>query len=211
MAKKFYAVKNGVKPGIYESWPECQKQIKGYSGASFKGFATYEEALSFVKGGQDGDGSIQGELKTQSAAEAAAYVDGSYEAATNRFSCGVVFFFDGKEEHFSKVFDDESLAEMNNVAGEIKGSETAIKYCLENGIKSVTIFHDYEGIAKWCTGEWQAKKEGTKAYKSFYDEASKHVEIHFVKVKGHSGDKYNELADQLAKEAFQHKKENENW
>lgn len=102
-----------------------------------------------------------------SQALAIAYVDGSYDSATNRFSCGVVLFYNGKEEHFSEVFCDDSLSEMNNVAGEIKGSEQAIQYCLDHKINSITICHDYEGISKWYTGEWQAKKAGTKAYKAF--------------------------------------------
>lgn len=40
MAKKntHYVVWEGQNPGIYESWEECQKQIKGYPGAKFKGF-----------------------------------------------------------------------------------------------------------------------------------------------------------------------------
>ena len=57
------------------------------------------------------------------------------------------------------------------------------------------------GIAKWCTGEWNATKEGTIAYKKFYNKAKKHVNITFCKVKGHSGDKYNDMADALAKKA----------
>jgi len=36
--EKFYAVKIGKKPGIYTSWEECQKQVKGYSGSQFKSF-----------------------------------------------------------------------------------------------------------------------------------------------------------------------------
>ena len=30
MAKKFYAVKIGKNPGIYETWEECQNQISGF-------------------------------------------------------------------------------------------------------------------------------------------------------------------------------------
>ena len=202
MAKKFYAVKKGVKPGIYETWSECQKQINGYSGAEYKSFATYNEAMEFIKGKMNSN-NTKIEYKESVETEAVAYVDGSYDSATNQFSCGVVLFYNGKEEHFSELFNDTRLAEMNNVAGEIKGSEKAIRYCLDKNIKSLTIYHDYNGIAKWCTGEWQAKKEGTKAYKAFYDEAVKNIDIYFVKVKGHSGDKYNEIADQLAKSAFQ--------
>lgn len=202
MAKKYYAVKKGIKPGIYETWAECQQQTNGYSGAEYKSFTTYNEALQYIKYKTDSASKQQQHVDIVNT-DATAYVDGSYDSATNQFSCGVVFFHNGKEEHFSERFDDESLAEMNNVAGEIKGAEKAIRYCLDNKIKSITIYHDYEGISKWCTGEWQAKKDGTKAYKDFFDEASKSVDIHFVKVKGHSGDKYNEMADQLAKNALQ--------
>ena len=52
MAKKFYAVKIGKTPGVYETWAECQNQINGFSGAVYKGFATKEEAIAFV--GQGG-------------------------------------------------------------------------------------------------------------------------------------------------------------
>ncbi|WP_158738445.1 ribonuclease H [Alteribacillus sp. YIM 98480] len=42
--KKFYVVWKGRKPGIYSSWPECEKQVKGFSGASFRSFLSKEEA-----------------------------------------------------------------------------------------------------------------------------------------------------------------------
>lgn len=45
MAKqKYYVVWNGVNPGIYDSWTDCQLQIKGYEGARYKSFNTKEEA-----------------------------------------------------------------------------------------------------------------------------------------------------------------------
>ena len=42
--KKFYVVWKGVEPGIYDSWTDCQLQIKGYKGALYKSFDTREEA-----------------------------------------------------------------------------------------------------------------------------------------------------------------------
>lgn len=42
--KKFYVVWSGVNPGIYDSWNDCQLQIKGYEGAKYKSFDTREEA-----------------------------------------------------------------------------------------------------------------------------------------------------------------------
>ena len=45
MAKeKFYVVWEGVTPGVYTSWTECQLQTKGYDGAQYKSFDTREEA-----------------------------------------------------------------------------------------------------------------------------------------------------------------------
>ena len=40
MAKKYYAVKAGKKPGIYESWAACKSMVDGYKGAIYKGFMT---------------------------------------------------------------------------------------------------------------------------------------------------------------------------
>lgn len=139
---------------------------------------------------------------------AAAYVDGSYNIRTRHFSYGIVFFTGAvdsegnrQELHFSKEFDYPELAEMRNVAGEIMGAAEAMKMADKLSIKELTIYHDYEGISKWCTGEWKAKKTWTQKYRDFYRNISKNVNINFVKVKGHSNDKYNDLADALAKKA----------
>lgn len=42
--KKYYVVWKGVSPGVYDSWTDCQLQIKGYDGAQYKAFETQEEA-----------------------------------------------------------------------------------------------------------------------------------------------------------------------
>lgn len=42
--KRYYVVWNGVNPGIYGSWDECQAQIKGVKQALYKSFATLPEA-----------------------------------------------------------------------------------------------------------------------------------------------------------------------
>ena len=132
---------------------------------------------------------------------AVAYVDGSYNNNTKEFSYGVVMFHDGSEVRMSEKVDDRELAEMRNVAGEIKGAEAAMQYALDNGVKKLVIYHDYEGIASWCLGHWKTNKKGTIAYKEFYDKIKDSVDVQFIKVKGHSGDVYNDLADTLAKSA----------
>ena len=41
---KFFVVWEGKEPGIYRSWEECKRQIHGFEGAIYKGFATDAEA-----------------------------------------------------------------------------------------------------------------------------------------------------------------------
>ena len=45
---KIYAVKKGLRPGIYYTWADCQKQTQGVSGAVFKSFTTQHAADQFV-------------------------------------------------------------------------------------------------------------------------------------------------------------------
>ena len=42
--KKYYVVWQGHEPGIYESWTECQRQIKAYPNAKYKAFESRTEA-----------------------------------------------------------------------------------------------------------------------------------------------------------------------
>lgn len=48
MAKKYYAVQQGRKPGIYETWADCEAQVKGFSGAVYKSFPTKTAAEAFL-------------------------------------------------------------------------------------------------------------------------------------------------------------------
>lgn len=48
--KKYYVVWKGLKPGIYENWEECKKQVFGFEGAQYKSFKTFDEAtIAFQK------------------------------------------------------------------------------------------------------------------------------------------------------------------
>lgn len=192
MKQKFYAVRNGHKIGVFDTWDECKASVDGFSGAEYKSFKTYDEAIAFVRGENIGADIHDG---------VAAYVDGSFNAGTNVFACGVVMLVNGEEITFNQAYDDAELAKMRNVAGEICGSILAMRYCIKNSIDTLHLYYDYEGIEKWCTGVWKTNKPGTQRYKEFYDSVKDTLTVVFHKVKGHSGDKYNDMADALAKEA----------
>ena len=48
--RKFYVVWVGFHPGIYDSWEECQAQIKNFPGAKYKSFGDQEVATLAYRG-----------------------------------------------------------------------------------------------------------------------------------------------------------------
>ncbi|MCI8306929.1 MAG: RNase H [Lachnospiraceae bacterium] len=199
MANKYYAVKAGRNTGIYETWDACREQVDGYAGCAYKSFQSLDEAYEYM-GYTSSGGEESAPVSGQD--EMVAYVDGSYNNATKEFSYGMIAFLGGETIRDCKAFDDENLASMRNVAGEIKGSEAAMRLAIARKCRTLHIYHDYEGIAKWPLGEWKANKEGTIAYKEFYESIKPELTVVFHKVTGHSGDKYNDEADSLAKSAL---------
>lgn len=222
MAKYYYAVKEGKMPGVYESWAECEKQVKGYSGAIYKKFPTYNEAFNFTnpsevnlivdKGLEKNKDEIRVNIETikdklieekhLKENEALAYVDGSFDLSSFTYSYGVVFITrDGKKTYSGRA-NDKALAEMRNVSGEIKGAMVAMEIALRENKDRLYLHFDYTGIRDWAEGNWKTNKEGTKSYKRFYDGIKDKLDVKFIKVKAHSGVEYNEEADALAKEAI---------
>jgi len=200
--KKVYAVRKGRQAGLFYSWPACQEQIKGYSGAEYKSFIMEQDARTYLAGGESIALLAPIELIEPAHDTMLAYVDGSYNIATKEYSAGVVALWQGREITFSEKADDPELKSMRNVAGEIMGAQIAMEYAMKQEARALVIYHDYEGVEKWCTKAWEAKQNGTKKYKAYYDKIEKQLDIRFVKVKAHSGDQYNERADRLAKDAL---------
>lgn len=190
---KYYAVKVGARTGVFTSWEECQKAVDGFSGAKFKKFRSLEEAKKFIY--EDNDSKpIKGDLVD---GYINTYVDGSYDASTGRYSgAAVILLGDGDIVELSKACKDDS-SKLRNVAGKLLGAELAIEYCKEHGISKLAIHHDYEGI-----GAWKAKLPETKAYRNYVFDSREMLDIKFIKVKGHSGNEYNNRADYLAGKAL---------
>ena len=189
---KYYAVKKGRIPGVYHTWDECKKQVDVYSGAVYKSFSSLQEANDFL---------IE-KSKTVFHNGLIAYVDGSYNIKTKEYGYGCVLIEGQKViEKLSGKGNKEELASMRNVSGEILGSLAAMKYAVDHRYPQICIYYDYEGIEKWATGVWKTNKEATKQYVQMVQRFQNQLDIHFIKVLAHSGDTFNEMADQLAKKA----------
>ncbi|MFI3325825.1 MAG: ribonuclease H family protein [Clostridia bacterium] len=193
MPKKIYCVKNGRKTGKFYTWEQCKAQVDGFTGAIYKSFTDENDADNYLD---------YKEQEHTSDDVAIAYVDGSFKESSAEFSCGAVILYGGTEICISKKYNDEKFVSMRNVAGEIMGAVEVLRYCIKNNIQNIDIYHDYEGVAKWPTNQWKANKSGTIAYKKFCDNCRDKISFKFVKVKAHSNNKYNDMADELAKKAL---------
>ncbi len=130
------------------------------------------------------------------------YVDGSCNADASAIGYGVVIIRDNRVYEFSGEVDDAESCVFRNIAGEIEASMFAMKYCIENEIGNVRLFFDYSGLQDWCTGAWRCKNALTQKYKAFYDSIKDRLNVIWNKVDAHTGNRYNELADKLAKKCF---------
>lgn len=193
---KFYAVKVGLVPGVYETWAECKANVDGYSGAQYKSFSTKEEAEVYA--------GLKAEIKKEIALDehsAIAYVDGSYNDKIDKASYGVVILTTNGTKKLAGLLHNHEGSK--HVAGEVFAAKRAMDYCLNNELTCLDIYYDNAGIEAWATREYEATKSATKEYVAFYDKAiSAGLKITFHKVKAHSHNQYNNLADELAKKVF---------
>ena len=220
--KKYYAVKVGNKPGIYETWAECEIQVKGVSGAQYKSFTSMNDAEKYISGCEDSsiesdcmkketektatNEEIEYTIKELQENEVVAFVDGSYNSKEEKSGFGVIIVDEkGVETSLYRAFTKQYRAdflELRNVSAELEGVKEAIKWAIAYNKSKITIFYDYAGIEKWADGSWKANKEITKQYVSFIKEKKLLINIKFCKVAAHTGIEYNEMADTLAKNSL---------
>lgn len=210
---KFYGVRVGRNPGVYETWSECEKEVKGFPNAKFKSFSTKDEALRYIGTVSESiintslgiDEQIDNDLKD---GYLVAFTDGSYDKNINKYSYGVCLI----ESQSSGVFltelcnsgNNDKYLPAKNIAGEVLGAINALEWAVSNNYKKIKIYHDYEGISKWINGEWKCSSPVSEMYYKVYENRFKDYfdSIAFFKVTAHSGIQYNDTADSLAKQAL---------
>lgn len=209
MAKKaYYAIYNGrsKRPLIVHTWDECKSETQGVSCVAYKKFETEEAALQFLleksRATAYPDIDKPSTIIDDSDSTINIYVDGSYLSTTKEYSYGLVAVKKDKIIYEDCSQGYEEAAVIRNVAGEILGAMKAVEWAYNQGYKQVYIHFDYLGISEWATGTWKRNNIFTKRYHDYMQSMQDFIKIKFIKVKGHSGDKYNEYADKLAKKAL---------
>jgi len=210
MAQKFYAVAKGIKPGIYNSWAEAKIQIDGFSGAIFKSFASMAEAKDWIE--KNSDKKILSNKKeshstdthSHKSDEIIIYTDGGSSCNPGPGGYGIVMIY---KETIKEISGGFRLTTNNRM--ELMGVIVALRTLKQRDHK-VTIYTDssyvVNGITKGWAKSWRKnnwiKSDKQKAVNSDLWgpllDLIEPLNINFIWVKGHAGNKYNERCDELA-------------
>ena len=135
------------------------------------------------------------------------YVDGTFY--NGMYGGGYVVYEDEKiiYQDCGIGKNDKELLSMRNISGEMTACMRATNWLAKNN-KIGTIIHDYIGLSKWVTGEWNTNKHYTRKYAEWMYPFYKNGIIKFEWVKGHTNIEGNEIADRLAKQSVMY---NQQW
>ncbi len=201
--KKYYAVACGNRPGIYKTWPEAEAQVKGYSGARFKGFASIEDAEQWLNGGH----SVVKKKVPQQPEQSdnlSIYTDGGAIGNPGPGGYGVVLQ-DGLEQR--EMSGGFRLTTNNRM--ELMACIVALRELVGSN-RSMILYSDSKyvvdairkGWAKaWRKRNWQKANGQPAANPDLWQELLELVQgldIRFQWLKGHAGNPLNERCDQLA-------------
>lgn len=123
------------------------------------------------------------------------YTDGAYSSSRDQGGWAFVVLKDDMKIHSS--FFSEEVTTNNRM--EIRAVMEACKWAKVNGYNEITIISDSMYVIGTMTKSWKRKKN-VDLWEEF-DKIIKGMTIDFQHVKGHNGDKYNDLCDALAVEA----------
>lgn len=207
--KKYYAVKKGRKPGIYQTWSDTQKQVNGFSGAQFKSFANKKEAQSFIKPSDS--------TNTNKNSEIVIYTDGGSRNHGNKLGQHVksndpaawAYLINNNGK---KYYQSAGEFGATNNKMEVLGLVNALEYLLKRHLNNCNIdaILDSKYVLnsinnKWIYG-WKRhgwRKSSGEIIKNkaefiqLADLLPKFSNINFYWTKGHANDEGNNFVDHL--------------
>ena len=220
---KFYATKVGrVSNVIHTSWEECEKNVKGYSGAIFKSFANRTDAENYLRG-EEHISPVISPIPQRSIGHSPfqnqtvmIYTDGSHSKVVGgHIGYGAYCSFNGQEYAFSGKITSERLSqygidpqtEVSNPTAEFLGFAEVLRMFYSAQVKISPMYKlvfaiDYIGVQAWMTGTWQRKLDHIR---KIYDSCQQMIQAisltqyEIIHVAGHSGVHGNTQADILAK------------
>jgi ribonuclease HI len=159
--QKYYVVWKGHKPGVYTSWAECEKQVKGFGAAQYKAFESLKEAQAAYRSNYEafkGKSASQGKWRGASIKPIlpSICVDAACSGAPGKLEYRGVFTESGEQIFHVGPFPDGT----NNV-GEFLAIVHALTWLAKQG-KEMPVYSDSENGISWVyTGQCRTKLKHT--------------------------------------------------
>ena len=226
--KKVFAVARGRETGLFHSWSDCERQVKGFHGNLYRGFATEAEASAFLSSngvpvtGAEGPRVV--DLNSINSLDPLDPLDplDSLPHVDPPASCErALMFFDGASKRNpgdagfgAVIFDRDSsdteqamtivrevkgfMPEETNNVAEYSGLIAGLAACLEIGVKDVHVKGDSKLVINQVNGHWKVKNENLMRYHRVARRLADRFE-HFKAE--HVYREFNTHADRLSNEA----------
>lgn len=132
---------------------------------------------------------------------AIAYTDGSFNQTNEKSSYGVVVFCNEQKRKESGKIPVLKNEKMSSQSGETYAVIRAADIAEKMKASLLIIYYDCKTVEDWAQKENTGNIRASWYFKHFKAHNNK-IEIILKKVKAHSGNKYNDEADELAKKAL---------
>jgi ribonuclease HI len=159
--QKYYVVWKGRKPGIFASWAESEKQVKGFAGAQFKAFDSLKEAEAAYRSKYEsfkGKPASQGKWREASVKPIlpSICVDAACSGSPGKLEYRGVF-----TESEQEIFRFGPFPDGTNNVGEFLAIVHALTWLTKHD-KQLPVYSDSEnGIAWVYTGKCRTKLKHT--------------------------------------------------
>ncbi|VDN01577.1 unnamed protein product [Thelazia callipaeda] len=207
----FYAVARGRKPGVYERWFECAKQVKGFQNAKYKKFATKNEALAFMLQ-NSGRKSLELNSREQKQWEGVpiVYTDGACSFNGHAGAVAGIGVYWG-ENHVDNISEPLQNGLPTNNRAELTAVIRAVQMAVQRNYQRIIVRTDSNlliqtvntWIHRWKQNGWKTANGSDVKNKDLIihlDNLLKNLQVRFEHVAGHAGILGNERADQLARD-----------
>lgn len=221
MKAAFYAVRRGRRSGIFRTWKECEQQVKGYSGASFKKFPSESLAHDFLRGivqeltpavkeTKPKRPKVRKIIPTPPPGTRIVWTDGACSSnGTEEAQAGVGVYF--------------GLEDPRNVSEPLEGAQTNQRAELMAAVRALEVLVEQQqtgnpvqirtdsryvqrGLQEWLPGwkarGWKTTSKTPVLHRDLWERLDalrvQFSTVELVHVRGHSGDPGNEGADRLA-------------
>lgn len=186
----YYAVVKGREPGLYRSWESCVRQVHGFSGNVYKGFADEDDAKIYLRSqgvavvSSSSSASLDRDAGDAIDPATADTVDNNHDTASNavvNVVCARVEFDGASKKNpgpsgfGAVIFDDDTGSVLKEVTGYLgdEGTNNQAEYaglvaglyaCKEMGIRKVKVRGDSKLVIHQILNKWQVKNDVLKLY-----------------------------------------------